>query len=302
MSRVLIVDDAAVDRRLAGGLLRKLEDIEPLYAADGNEALSILEKEQPDVVVTDLQMPGMNGLELTEIVRHRFPYIPVVLITAHGSEEIAVQALQKGAASYVPKRLLAQDLAPTVASVLQIAQSARQEQRLLRSLIQTESYFELENDTSLIAPLIAFLQQALGRMQLGDGTDLIRISVALREALVNAMYHGNLEISSTLLDDNPQEFYRLVEERRRQEPYASRRVRLRSKESRQEVVYVISDEGPGFDPSSVPDPTDPANLEKSSGRGLLLIRTFMDEVYHNSLGNEITMIRRREPPAGAPPG
>jgi anti-sigma regulatory factor (Ser/Thr protein kinase) len=66
-----------------------------------------------------------------------------------------------------------------------------------------------------------------------------------------------------------------------------------SRESRDEAVYVVRDEGPGFDPSILPDPTDPSNLEKVSGRGLLLIRTFMDEIHHDDSGREITMIKRR---------
>jgi len=60
--------------------------------------------------------------------------------------------------------------------------------------------------------------------------------------------------------------------------------------SRSEAVYVIRDEGPGFDP----DPTDPAHLEMPSGRGLLLIRAFMDEVIHNPTGNQVTLIKRRQ--------
>ena len=65
-----------------------------------------------------------------------------------------------------------------------------------------------------------------------------------------------------------------------------------ARESHREAVYVIRDEGPGFDPTGLPDPTDPSNLERVSGRGLLLIRTFMDEVHHNKAGNEITMVKR----------
>jgi anti-sigma regulatory factor (Ser/Thr protein kinase) len=59
-----------------------------------------------------------------------------------------------------------------------------------------------------------------------------------------------------------------------------------------EATFVIQDEGPGFDPASLPDPTDPENLDKVSGRGLLLMRTFMDEVSYNDRGNQVTMIKR----------
>ena len=64
------------------------------------------------------------------------------------------------------------------------------------------------------------------------------------------------------------------------------------------AVYRIHDQGRGFDPKSLPDPTDPRNLERSSGRGLLLMRTFMDDVSFNSTGNLVTMIKRRDKPAG----
>ena len=59
------------------------------------------------------------------------------------------------------------------------------------------------------------------------------------------------------------------------------------------ATFVISDEGPGFDAAALRDPTDPENLEKAGGRGLLLINAFMDEVRHNDMGNEITMVKRK---------
>jgi anti-sigma regulatory factor (Ser/Thr protein kinase) len=58
---------------------------------------------------------------------------------------------------------------------------------------------------------------------------------------------------------------------------------------------VITDEGPGFDLSTVPDPGDPENFLKPSGRGLLLVRSFMDEAYHNAKGNVITLVKRSNP-------
>jgi hypothetical protein len=120
--------------------------------------------------------------------------------------------------------------------------------------------------------------------------------VALEEAILNAMYHGNLEVSSELRQHGDEPYHRLADERRQQPPYKDRRVHCTARFSTSEAVYVIRDEGPGFDPARLPDPTDPANMEMASGRGLLLIRTFMDEAIFSERGNQITMIKRRAGP------
>jgi anti-sigma regulatory factor (Ser/Thr protein kinase) len=123
---------------------------------------------------------------------------------------------------------------------------------------------------------------------------LIRLGVALHEALTNAMYHGNLELDSALRQDGTEAYFRLAEQRRHVHPYRSRKVEVAVQESPLEGRYVICDAGAGFDPMAVwCDPTDPANLERPSGRGLFLIRTFMHEVRHNARGNEITLVHRR---------
>ena len=58
-------------------------------------------------------------------------------------------------------------------------------------------------------------------------------------------------------------------------------------------MFVVRDGGSGFDITQVPDPTDPENMLRPSGRGLLLMQTFMDEFHFNDIGNEVTMIKRR---------
>jgi anti-sigma regulatory factor (Ser/Thr protein kinase) len=146
----------------------------------------------------------------------------------------------------------------------------------------------------LIPPLIGHLQENLNRMNLCDEIGRIRVSVALQEALVNAIQHGNLEISSSLREKDEQTYYSLIESRRKEKPFRMRRVHIVAKESPAEAAYVVRDEGPGFNPQTLPDPTEPSNLERCYGRGLLLIRTFMDEVYHNETGNQITLIKRRD--------
>jgi anti-sigma regulatory factor (Ser/Thr protein kinase) len=125
----------------------------------------------------------------------------------------------------------------------------------------------------------------------------MRIGVALQEALVNAMVHGNLEINSDVRADSSSRYLLLAQTRRHEPPYRDRRVHVLTHETQSFAAYIIRDAGPGFDPDAVPDCTDPANLDRPCGRGLLLIRSFMDEVRFNDKGNELTMVVRRPPAA-----
>jgi CheY-like chemotaxis protein/anti-sigma regulatory factor (Ser/Thr protein kinase) len=289
---VLVVDDSAMDRHLAGAIVQKMMGWQATFASNGAEALLLLAGTPPDVVLTDMLMPEMDGLQLVQAIRGKYPLVPVILMTAHGSEDIAIQALQKGAASYVPKKSLARDLAETLEQVLAASKTKQQEHRLLSRLDLFETRFVLENDTSLIPPLVGHLEDDINRLKLSEPGGLVLLGVALHEALTNAILHGNLELSSNMRETDEKEYYRLSVERRTQPPYSDRRVQVTARFSRHELAFIVRDEGNGFDPNTLPDPTDPSNLGKVSGRGLLLIQTFMDSVRHNSEGNEITMIKR----------
>lgn len=294
MTTVLVVDDSASDRELVGGLLEKTAGHTVVFACDGKEALEQIDRHVPDLVVTDLQMPEMDGLELVVAAKKAYPLIPVVLMTAKGSEEIAVAALQTGASSYVSKTSLARDLPETVERVLAAAQEERTQSRLMmHRMTHLQSEFVLENDVSLIPPLVNHLQRMVRYMGICGEAARLRIGVALEEALVNALYHGNLEIGSELREDDFRKYYELASQRQLLSPYQERALKLRVSMTRSEAVFVITDEGPGFDLKSLPDPRDPINLERPCFRGVLLMRTFMDEVSYNDRGNEVTMTKRR---------
>jgi CheY-like chemotaxis protein len=290
---ILVVDDAAIDRRVTGAIIEQNLGWCVAYAEDGTAALAAMAQQTPRLVLTDLRMPGMDGLELVAAVRRQYPSVPVVLMTAFGNEEVAMQALRAGAASYVPKKTQDRDLPSTLEQVITAASQERHHQQLLERLSHTESTFVIGNDRAIIPALVKHVQEYLGRLQLGDQTERIRTGVALEEALLNAIFHGNLEVSSELRQENEDDYYQLAEQRRRQPPYSERQVYFTFKLTRGEASFTIRDEGPGFDPSTLPDPTDPENLGRIGGRGLLLIRTFMDEVTFSATGNAITLIKRR---------
>jgi len=292
MPTALVVDDSKVDQRLAAGLLQNRADLEVRFADHGAAAVEAMAAEPADLVLTDLQMPEMDGLQLVRELRGRYPAVPVVLMTALGSEEIAAEALRAGAAGYVPKRYLSRDLVQVVERTLALAGHQREQRTAIECLTLLETRFTLDNDPSHIGPLLAYLRQDMAHIVRCDETELMRVRVALDEALANAMIHGNLEIGSELREIACEDYHALIDERRRTAPYAQRKVSVIVRLTPGQAQFVIRDEGKGFDASSLPDPTDPANLEKLSGRGMLLIRTFMDEVHHNQTGNEITMIKR----------
>ncbi len=290
MPTVLIVDDTAVDRRLAGGLLENSPNLDVCYAQNGTDALLQIGNRLPDLVVTDLQMPDIDGLQLVTQINEKYPEVPVVLMTAHGSENIAAQALASGAASYVPKSDLAESLVETVQHILAISDTDSRYRKLMGSATRTDMEFQLDNDIAVIQPLVDMIQQIVTSQKLLDPTSRVRACVAIEHALHNAMVRGNLEMSRS---EFPVASPKWVQERAASEPFAGRKVACRFVVTPEKLDVTIRDQGPGFDLSQIPDSTDPESFRDGLGRGLVLIRAFMDQVEFNDGGREIHMTKFR---------
>ncbi|MDP6720379.1 MAG: response regulator, partial [Pirellulaceae bacterium] len=259
---VLIVEDSPTQLAQMQLLLEEAH-FRTETAVNGQLGLDKVRQELPMMVVTDLHMPEMNGLELVEMLKMEFPSLPVLLTTAQGSEEIAIEALQKGAASYVPKRNLEEMLLSTVEQLMTLAEASRKAELLADHLTGVDITMELPNDDSLLPQIIARLQRPVEELKICSEATSFTIATALDEALRNAMIHGNLEVSSDLREiDNGRPYADLIRQRRDESPYRERRVHISLRASREEAIFVIRDEGPGFDPLLIPDPTDPENFDK----------------------------------------
>ena len=102
--KVIICDDQAIVRDGLEMLLRLEKDIEVIAVArDGEEALELVEKEQPDIVLMDLKMPGMNGVEATRRIRARYPEVTVLVLTTFDDDEWVFDAVRAGASGYLLK-------------------------------------------------------------------------------------------------------------------------------------------------------------------------------------------------------
>jgi len=293
VAEVLVVDDNPIDRLRAGRLIDQDSRCHATYAEDGTQALARLADHPTSVVLTDLQMEGMDGLNLVRAIRNEHPQVPVIVMTGHGSEDVAMKALRVGATDYVPKQRLAQDLHAVLSRALRTATAGSRRRRCLQSLVIRESRFELGNDPDLIPPLLEFLQDEMTQLDRWDSAELMRTTIAMDEALRNALFHGNLEVSSKLREEDDRRYHELARQRAAQAPYRDRRIRFLIAHDPDLSRFVIRDEGCGFDTSRAHRPIEPEDLLRPSGRGLLLMKSFMDSVTFNQAGNEVTLVKRR---------
>ncbi len=301
--KILIVDDSEVERQVAAKLLDQPGPWRSECVESGGTAIAKLHQaatsdELPDVVLTDLDMPGMNGLELVCAMREQFPQVPVILMTAFGNEKIASDALRMGAASYVPKSQIKERLKLTVEQILARTRTERGQRFLLKHMHGIKCSFLLDSDPELIPPMVDFVQQALHGAHLTDEVGRIRMAIAFEEALLNAIYHGVLKVGpADLADIRAGRRDRISEGRNRgcgsdRNP-CERRIRVMISVTENEAKLVIRDGGKGFD-HKLSNRRNDECFENGNDRGLTLIRNLVDEVVYMQGGNEVTLLNRRE--------
>ena len=130
MNNILVVDDEEILQDVLGLLLRK-EGHRPIVAKSGEEALMLYEKEPVDLVLLDLMLPGMSGLEVLRQIRQRDPDQVVIIVTAYSSIEGAIEAMREGAFHYIPKPFKNEEVLLTVRKGLE-QRSLRSENRVLK--------------------------------------------------------------------------------------------------------------------------------------------------------------------------
>ncbi|QEH35440.1 serine-protein kinase RsbW [Aquisphaera giovannonii] len=215
----------------------------------------------------------------------------MILTTADGSEDAAMEALRAGAAEDVLEQELGREPA-----------AGGRRRTCPRSTARQESSYEIGNDLGRIPPLLDILRDEMARLGRFDSSELMRTLIAVDEALRNAVCHGNLEVSSELREGGGHRFDDEVRRRSAVPPFRDRRIRLRVAHDPDRTTFVVRDEGPGFDTSRIDRAIEPEDLIRSSGRGLLLMKSFMDQVSFNRAGNEVTLVKRCRAGAAAPGG
>ena len=184
---ILIIDDEAAIRETLSGILGD-EGFTPLTAGSAEEGLQLLDEKDVDLVLLDIWLPGMDGLEGLGIIRQRFAHLPVIMISGHGTVETAVQATRMGAFDFIEKPLSYDKTVLAIRKGLEVSRLER-ENRLLRA--SGPDRVRLIGDS----PLMQQLREQIDRVAPTDAWVLIRGGHGTGKELVAQTIHAQSQRS-----------------------------------------------------------------------------------------------------------
>jgi serine/threonine-protein kinase RsbW len=261
--RILIVDNNDELRNILEQVLGKLGH-QVVVTGDREQALQRDDLDEFDLIISDLSEEAEPaGKTIGELQRKH------LIVPTHPDKPEVIKAFKLGAANYRRASYNQNELREIVEQTLSYKLRYVDDPRLLAHTHE-KIEFEIPSDLALMNGVLQYLLERVSKLGLmtAEGSNLF---VALDEAFVNAVKHGNKNDPNKL-------------------------VRVGAELSPKEASFTIEDEGAGFDVHTIPDPCDPANLFKSSGRGVLLIYNIMDEVEYNAQGNRVKMVKRPQQP------
>jgi DNA-binding response OmpR family regulator len=301
---VLVVDDEEVIRSVLAFRLSQDDGVEVETAGDARSALAIMEQRTFDAVLTDVKMPGMNGLELLRRIKSRWPEMAVIIMSGHADMGDTIEALRIGAVDFFQKPFELAKVAESLGRIFRGKHLEYTKREALRFLEEESRVFLIPNDLDLCPIITNEVTKNLADKGVTDVSVLESIRVALNEMLFNAIEHGNLSVSyedKSRMMEEAADYSALIRQRSQEALYANRRVKVEYHLKADEVQFVITDQGEGFEHSELPDPLDPENLLTGHGRGILMTQIYMDEVRYNDRGNQVTLIKRKKPVSPASP-
>ena len=285
---ILVVDDEKPIRKILNKLLVR-GGYRIVEAANGREGLELFRERRPDIVITDIRMPEMGGLDLLMAIKKESPDACVAVMTGYGSEEVAIQAIRSGACNYFKKPFNTAEFMYAIGVLAELV-GHRKGQKFDNTILTGETKtFLMGSRFSQIYPVISELTRTLADYPF----DVESVQIALLEMITNAIEHGNLEISleekqKALQEGTLKDLYRI---RTASPECAGRKVEIHYEFTPARAAFTITDEGKGFVCASLPDPSDPRNIMEVSGRGIIMTRLLMDETKYNDKGNAVTVVK-----------
>jgi CheY-like chemotaxis protein/anti-sigma regulatory factor (Ser/Thr protein kinase) len=295
----LVVDDEEDSRTILSRVAEK-QGFRVISASDGAGAIRLQREARPDLILLDVTMPGMSGLDALREIRDVDPHVAVVVVSGAAEPEIGERALELGAVNYVGKPFDLREMRFVLERIRAAIEEEQDVRPALAMLQERRTVLLADNDLKSISAIVTYLGRELRAHYPGYDVPVTEARLALYEALANAIEHGNLEIdydakTAALASDGG--VRALIEQRAADPRFKDRRVRIQAEYGISNVTWTIRDEGPGFSPSAEERDHRLGDTSALHGRGIILMRHLMDHVAWNPLGNEITLrldARRRE--------
>jgi YesN/AraC family two-component response regulator len=289
--RILIVDDEQENLRYLKETL-EMQGYEIFAADNGKKGFDYFQQEKPDLVITDIQMPEMNGLELLQKIRKENSEVIVIMVTAFGSEQYALKALELKANNYLKKPFHNVELCNLVKKYDLAIKDKTREKDIPGFYLSKAFVMQFGNDIGLVSFVADPLMQETGDRIAGK--ERLGVHLGLVELIYNAIEHGNLAINydeTTKIVQEEGSTYSLIEERMKNPEYANRKVTIEFRMTDRYCQWIIHDQGDGFDWKSMPtfDRNNPLSLEH--GRGIYLSKLQFDEMEYLGKGN-IVRVRK----------
>jgi DNA-binding response OmpR family regulator len=283
--KVLVVEDDYSSRELLRICVEK-EGYQCQTANDGLDGFNLFKKYCPDLIISDVRMPNMDGIELLESIRKISKDVIIVFITGHGNEELALQALQLGANNYIKKPIDITEIKTLTNRYYDVIRSKAIQSNIVDLIKHREMEIEITSDMNLVQSLANYLSKKTGNFF--DSKERMRIELGINELLINAIEHGNWNISyeeknEALLKNRIADLYKTRQEHPNN---IDKKVVVKYKQSEKYCEWIITDDGIGFDWKIVPDPIK-TDLTRINGRGILLSRLQFDEMEYIGNGNSV---------------
>ena len=289
--KVLLVDDEPEILEILREFL-ELRSHEVSTASNGKQALDlVLTQDDFNLVFSDIKMPEMDGLTFLEKVRNNDLDIPVILISGQGDLESSIRALKLGALDFIVKPVYLKSLDEALQRIETAIAVEKESVNAINLLEEQKVSLTCDSNLSHIHHIISYFNKFTKDICINYELDGNKIAICLQECLTNAIIHGNFGVSSNMKEKDWAAFDNLIKERENQPEFASKQVHIRCEHNPDKLEFDITDDGDGFNPTELPDPTDPKSWLKLSGRGILFIRSYMDEVKWNDIGNRVVMTK-----------
>ncbi len=189
MKKILVVDDDRNILRLIQAYLER-DEYRIYNATDGKECFDMIEKEMPDVVLLDLRIPGMDGIAVMERIRKFYPQIPIVMMSAHGTIESAVESMRVGAYDFVTKPFDSNRLKVSVRNALLMHSMAQELERLKSELYPVRDYGSIIGRSGKMLEIYSTLDKVIASSSVtvlimgesGTGKELVAKEIHHRNA------------------------------------------------------------------------------------------------------------------------